>query len=88
MIRQRPQPLSECHPWASRSAARPEDPAVGLQPERREEGRPKGSGKLGLYREILIETVKAKPDITMPELAAWMEGEHRAAVECAPSPVY
>ena len=32
------------------------------------QGRPKGSGKLGLYREVVIQKVKAKPDITMPGL--------------------
>jgi len=44
-------------------------------------GRPKGSGKLGPYREVLIEKVKAKPDITMPELAAWLESEHGVAAD-------
>ncbi len=39
-------------------------------------GRPKGSGKLGPCREVLIEKVKARPDITMPDLAAWLETEH------------
>ena len=40
------------------------------------QGRPKGSGKLGPYRAVLIEKVKAKPDITMPDLAVWLEAEH------------
>ena len=40
------------------------------------QGRPKGSGKLGPYRVVLIEKVKAAPDITMPALAAWLEAEH------------
>ena len=40
------------------------------------QGRPRGSGKLGPYREVLIEKVKAQPDITMPDLAAWLEAEH------------
>ena len=40
------------------------------------QGRPKGSGKLGPYREVLVEKVKAQPDITMPDLAAWLEREH------------
>lgn len=44
-------------------------------------GRPKGSGKLAAYREALIEQVKAQPDITMPELAAWLEAEHGVAVD-------
>lgn len=34
------------------------------------QGRPKGSGKLGRWRGVLIEQVKAKPDITMLDLAA------------------
>ncbi len=37
------------------------------------QGRPAGSGKLGPHRCAIIETVKAKPDITMPDLAAWLE---------------
>ena len=45
------------------------------------QGRPKGSGKLGPYREVVIEKVKAKPDITMPELAAWLEGEQGVAID-------
>ena len=44
-------------------------------------GRPKGSGKLAAYREALVEQVKAQPDITMPELAAWLEAEHGVAVD-------
>lgn len=40
------------------------------------QGRPKGSGKLGPYRAALIEKVKAQPDITMPNLAVWLEAEH------------
>ena len=42
-------------------------------------GRPPGSGKLEPYRQFLIETVEAQPDITMPELAARLE-EHQAVV--------
>jgi transposase len=33
------------------------------------QGRPPGGGKLAPYRDFLIERVKAKSDITMPELA-------------------
>lgn len=40
------------------------------------QGRPRNSGKLGPYRAILIERVEAQPDITMPQLAAWLEAEH------------
>ena len=45
------------------------------------QGRPKGSGKLGPYRAVLIDKVKAKPDITMPDLAAWLEAEHGLTVD-------
>jgi len=40
------------------------------------QGRPKGSGKLGPYRDALIAKVEAQPDITMPDLAAWLEAAH------------
>ena len=33
-------------------------------------GRPEGSGKLGDHRDFIIGHVEARPDITMPELAA------------------
>ena len=55
------------------------------------QGRPKGSGKLGPYRDAIIEKVKAKPDITMPDitmpditmpdLAAWLEADHGVTVD-------
>lgn len=50
-----------------------------LAPARR--GRPAGSGKLGPYLQIIIDKVIAKPDITMPELGAWLETEHGVAVD-------
>jgi transposase len=40
------------------------------------QGRPPGTGKLAPYRDFLIGRVKAKPDITMPELAAELERQH------------
>ncbi len=40
------------------------------------QGRRKGSGKLGPYREAILDKVKAQPDITMPDLAAWLEAAH------------
>lgn len=40
------------------------------------QGRPNGSGKLGPYREAIVERVKEQPDITMPDLAAWLEDRH------------
>lgn len=40
------------------------------------QGRPPGTGKLEPYRTFLIARVEAKPDITMPELAAELEAQH------------
>ena len=45
------------------------------------QGRLKGSGKLGPYHRSLIDKVKAKPDITMPDLAAWLEAQHGVVVD-------
>jgi transposase len=45
------------------------------------QGRPKGSGKLGRYREAILDKVKAQPDITMPDLAAWLETTHGLTVD-------
>ena len=39
------------------------------------QGRPQGSGKLAPHVEFLVAEVKARPDITMPELAAHLEAE-------------
>ena len=41
-----------------------------------QQGRPKGSGKLGPFQEAIIDKVKVQPDITMPDLAIWLEAEH------------
>ncbi len=46
-------------------------------------GRPAGSGKLEPYRDFLIDTVEARPDITMPELAARLEEVHRVVAHPA-----
>ena len=43
-------------------------------PER--QGRPPGRGKLVPYEAFLIQTVEARPAITMPELAALLLDEH------------
>ena len=40
------------------------------------QGQPSGSGKLGCHRDALIGQVKAAPDITMADLAAWLKAEH------------
>lgn len=45
------------------------------------QGRPEGSGKLGPYREAIVGKVKARPDITMPDLAIWLEAEHGVSVD-------
>lgn len=44
-------------------------------------GRPPGFGKLAPHRDFLIETVLARPDITMPELAAILLKEHDLKVD-------
>jgi transposase len=45
------------------------------------QGRPRGTGRLAPYETFLVRTVEAKPDITMPGLAArlWQEHGIRAA---------
>jgi transposase len=45
-----------------------------VEPSR--QGRPRGAGKLGLCREVIVARVKAEPAITMPDLAAWLESQH------------
>ena len=45
------------------------------------QGRPKGSGKLGPYQGAIVDKVKAQPDITMPDLAAWLEAGHGVTVD-------
>ncbi|WP_156950559.1 helix-turn-helix domain-containing protein [Hyphomonas oceanitis] len=35
-----------------------------------------GAGKLGSFRDFLIQRVLEKPDITMPELARVLQEEH------------
>jgi transposase len=42
------------------------------------QGRPPGGGKLVPYESFLIQTVEARPAITMPELAARLLDEHGA----------
>ena len=43
------------------------------------QGRPPGGGKLVPYESFLIQTVEARPAITMPELAARLLDEHGIA---------
>src|SRR5262245_26292887 len=45
--------------------------------------RPPGRGKLDPYQEFLIGRVRAKPDITMPDLAAELHDVH--SVEADPA---
>jgi transposase len=40
------------------------------------QGRPPGRGKLVPYETFLVQTVEAKPGITMPELAARLRAAH------------
>lgn len=50
-----------------------------IEPAR--QGRPRGTGKLGHHRAAILTKVRAKPDITMPDLAAWLEAEHGVTVD-------
>ena len=45
------------------------------------QGRPEGSGKLGAYRRAIVDTVKAQPDITMRDLATWLQARHGVTVD-------
>ena len=45
------------------------------------QGRPKGSGKLGAFREAIVGKVEVRPDITIPDLAAFLEAEHGVTVD-------
>jgi len=49
--------------------------------EAAKQGRPAATGKLGPHREAIVGKVKAQPDITMPDLAVWLEGEHGVTVD-------
>lgn len=45
------------------------------------QGRECGRGKLGPHRDYIIDRVKEKPDITMPELAAMLIAERGVIVD-------
>ena len=47
------------------------------------QGRPPGAGKLAPHMAMLIGWVEAQPDISMPELAAKLEGATRMRVHPA-----
>ena len=55
------------------------DRTGSVEPSRR--GQPAGGGKLGPYRDAIIGKVEAQPDITMPELAAWLEAHHGVSAD-------
>src|SRR4051794_36115922 len=48
------------------------------------QGRPPGGGKLVPYESFLIQTVEARPAITMPELAARLLGGYRGGAGPGP----
>ena len=50
------------------------DRTGSIKPSQR--GRPRGSGKLGPCRDVIIAKVDAQPDITMPDLAIWLKTQH------------
>lgn len=50
-----------------------------LEPDR--VGRPRNSGKLGPYRDAIIARVIDEPDITMPDLAAWLLSQHGVSAD-------
>lgn len=45
------------------------------------QGRERGRGKLGPHRDYIIDRVKEKPDITMPELAAMLAADRGVTVD-------
>jgi transposase len=47
------------------------------------QGRPRGRGKLAPHETFLVQTVEAKPDLTMPELAARLLSKHGVQVDPA-----
>jgi transposase len=47
------------------------------------QGRPRGTGKLAPYEGFLVQAVEAKPDLTMPELAARLMNQHGVTAEPA-----
>lgn len=47
----------------------------------RPQGRPKGYGKLGPYKDFLVARVLEKPDITMPQLVKILQDTHGVKVD-------
>lgn len=48
-----------------------------------EPGRPIGHGKLAPFRSQIIAKVEEQPDITMPDLADWLEQTHGVRVDAS-----
>ena len=55
------------------------DQTGSIEPSR--QGRPRDSGKLGPFREAIITKVEAQPDITMPDLAVWLDAQHGVSAD-------
>lgn len=55
------------------------DRTGSVEPSRR--GRPSGGGKLAPYQDAIIAKVEAQSDITMPDLATWLEEHHGVKVD-------
>ncbi len=53
------------------------------RPAARKQGRPLGKGPLADHLDFLIAAVEAKPDITMPELAALLLADRGASAHAA-----
>lgn len=64
--------------WAGRAAKEG-------SPSPRKQGRPPGKGPLADHLDFLVAAVEAKPDITMPELAARLEAE--TGIEAHPASI-
>lgn len=55
------------------------DRTGSIEPSR--QGRPRGGGKLGPWRDAIIARVEAQPDITMPDLASWLDAQHGVSAD-------
>lgn len=55
------------------------DRTGSIEPSR--QGRPRDSGKLGPWRDVIIAKVQTQPDITMPDLAVWLAGQHGVSAD-------
>ena len=48
--------------------------SVSVEPSM--QGRPTGLGKLNPCRQAIVDRVRAKPDVAMPDLSMWLEVQH------------